>query len=650
MPKVSPVLRCAVAFLLAVASATAAFSQSTQSAFEGLGAEECEYTELLCLSVDVPLDHFGPQSDATLPITYALSPAVDDSLGILIYVVGGPGGTAVDDADGYLSDISDEIIEAYDIVFFDLRGVGPVHGISCPLALDALFRGGGLTYDGTPDEDRRDVVVAVDGYIKRCAAETEAPAALANLGTDQAIRDLEVFRQAIGAPQFWLYGHSYGTEFVQEYASVFPQAVSGVILDSVVDPELTLTEFQFSALTGAEAIFDRVMATCDADAVCAADMGRPAADAFDALQDRLQDGPITLEYPLADGGVAPREIDTGLLLASAYNNLYSPGGRSWFLRVLAAANRGDYVPLLRDSYYESSIDVETDERIPGEDEGYFLAAFYGIVCRDWTEGTDADEQIDRILAATQAVEAALPRFLDTYFQELSICARMALPPSTARPVFTGGDYPTLVMNSSTDPITPIGQAQAVFARSQNAALIVLEGGPHVVWRLDYACTEIAMLRLLIDGEMPQAPVQLCETDFSGDYVALSLPPAPLDPLWLARSVLLEMDMDLALSGYAMDDDIASGCTRGGTVSATETEDGAELLFDTCSYWDRISVSGAGTMTGADYEIDTLSLRLSVSEDGVEIGTVEYTQDLVAETDWISGTWNGAAIATTWQRG
>jgi pimeloyl-ACP methyl ester carboxylesterase len=634
---------------LAVAPATAAFSQTVASRFEALGAAECEDSELLCMAIDVPLDHSTPQAGETLQITYALSPAANDSLGILIYVVGGPGAVGVADAEYYLSDMSPQIIESYDIVFFDLRGVGPEHGVSCPEALDTLFRGGGLQYDDVPDEDHRDVAAAVDSYISQCALETGHSEILENLGTDQAVRDLEVFRQAIGTPQFWLYGHSYGTEFVQEYAAVYPAAVSGVILDSVVDPEITLTQFHHSALTAAEAILARLFATCDADAACAADMGVPTAQAYETLQTRLAVGPIAVEYPLAEGGYAHREIDAGLLLASAYSNLYGTGSRSWFLRVLAAANRGDFVPLLRDSYYESSIDVETDQRLPGEDEGYYLAAYYAIVCDDWTEGSDPDAEIDRILATSHEMMSELPHFFGLFFQELSICARMALPPSIPRPVFVGGDYPTLVMNSSTDPITPIGQARAVFERSKNAALIILEGGPHVVWRLDYQCTDNAMIRLLIDGELPQAPVQVCRTDFAEAYVPLSLPQSPLDPLWLARSVLVEMDRDLALLGYAMDYNVASGCTHGGTVRATETEDGADLVFDMCSYWDQITINGQGTMTGADYEVESLVLNLTASQDGSVIGAFQYQQDFSAETDWISGTWNGAPITTTWLR-
>ena len=633
---------------LTLALSQPAYSQSTADAFVEIGAEVCEESELLCVSVEGPLNHFEPDSGETIEITYALNPASEESLGLLVYVVGGPGGTAVIDADYYLSDIAQEVLDYYDIMFFDLRGVGTEHGISCPTALDALFREDGVHFDTGSKNVLDGIVAAVDGYIADCTAEMEFPDVLPHVGTDQAVRDLEILRQAIGAPNLWLYGHSYGTEFVQEYAATFPSAVAGVILDSVVDPELTLTGFQESTLVGSEALLDRVFAFCDADADCSRDMQMPAAQAFEILQDRLSAGSIMVDYPLADGGTAPRELDLAFLQTSAFNNLYSPGGRSWFLRVLAAASRGDMVPLLRDSYYESSIDIESNEPISDEDEGFYGAAYYAIVCEDWTEGQDPDAQIARVLHDTEMMAAELPRFLDTYFQELSICARMAVPASEPRPAFVGGDYPTLVLNSSTDPITPIDQAVAVYNRSENAALIVLEGGPHVVWRMDYPCIESAVVRLLVDGEMPDAPIQVCQTDFVAPYVPLSVPPMPLDPLWLARSVLVEMDMDLAFLGYAMDYDAVSGCTHGGTVEAVETEEGALLTFNECSYWNGIAVTGEGTMTGQDYEIDHINLTLSVMVNTENTGQIDYSQDWWTGTDWISGTWNGQPITTTWR--
>jgi pimeloyl-ACP methyl ester carboxylesterase len=58
----------------------------------------------------------------------------------------------------------------------------------------------------------------------------------------------------IGAPKVWLYGESYGTQFVQAYATTYPKAVRGVIVDGVVDLNLSAEGFYRSYTLAAEKI------------------------------------------------------------------------------------------------------------------------------------------------------------------------------------------------------------------------------------------------------------------------------------------------------------------------------------------------------------------------------------------------------------
>ena len=63
--------------------------------------------------------------------------ATAESKGLLIYVVGGPGGSGLSVADDYLSAYDSKLTENMDIVFFDQRGIGPGHGLACPKARPA---------------------------------------------------------------------------------------------------------------------------------------------------------------------------------------------------------------------------------------------------------------------------------------------------------------------------------------------------------------------------------------------------------------------------------------------------------------------------------------------------------------------------------
>ena len=150
---------------------------------------------------------------------------------MLIYVVGGPGGSGLAVADDYLSAYDAKLTENMDIVFFDQRGIGPDHGLACPKA-QAIFD----TAETSIKQPEAAIAIA-KAYATDCPAELKSRDLLPYVDTEQAIRDVELFRQAIGSPQIWIYGESYGTQFAQQYATAFPTSVKGVVVDGVVDLE-----------------------------------------------------------------------------------------------------------------------------------------------------------------------------------------------------------------------------------------------------------------------------------------------------------------------------------------------------------------------------------------------------------------------------
>jgi pimeloyl-ACP methyl ester carboxylesterase len=198
-------------------------------AVAGMDLFPCDLSSLSCTTMTVPLDHRANDPAKTIDITYALSFAAVESRGILFFFVGGPGGSGLASAENYLSAFDEALTDYIDIVFVDQRGIGPNHGLSCPTA-QARFDTAPASI--TAPEAALDTARS---FARDCTAEIAAPDLLPVVNSDQAIRDFEAFRQAIGAPKVWMYGESYGTQVVQAYATLYPQAVRGVILDGVVD-------------------------------------------------------------------------------------------------------------------------------------------------------------------------------------------------------------------------------------------------------------------------------------------------------------------------------------------------------------------------------------------------------------------------------
>ena len=611
---------------------------SLQDAASGLDLFPCDLSNLTCTSLTVPLDHRANDPSQTLEITFALSFAANESRGILFYFVGGPGGSGIASADSYLSAFDPSLVENMDIVFVDQRGIGSVHGLSCPTA-QARFDTAPASLD-----DPEAVLATAQAYVTDCTTELDADALLPVVATDQAIRDSEAFRQSIGAPKVWLYGESYGTQFVQAYATQFPTAVRGVILDGVVDLTLDAEGFYRRYTLAAEALLAETFALCDALPTCARDFPNGAAAAHDDLAQRAAKAPIPVAYPLADGTTTTRLLTTGLLEMNAFYALYSPEGRAEYLRTLAAARQGNLVPILQLGYVNAYIDPETE--VGYDDPGWYGAAYYAITCADYDSGPGSpEERARRILDEARAFAPQAPRLLRSYYLERVACALWPHQGPDTRPApYAGGDWPTLVLNGDRDPITPISMAYSVLDNAANAYGVFMSGGPHVIWGRGLPCPDHIVQALLYEGTLPTAREQRCEQDPMAAYQPLTLTdPAQLsDPLTVARAVETELASFIPLAGWDGQHPTTFGCPLGGTLSATIGDQGTEFSFSACRFWPAFAVDGTGSDVTTEDGTDGLTLDLTVS--GSQTGQISYHNNRADEAVSLTGTWNGQPAA------
>ncbi|MGL4237480.1 alpha/beta hydrolase [Tabrizicola sp.] len=619
---------------LGLLASPAAAEISLQDGAAGLDLAPCELSNLSCTTLTVPLDHRANDPSKTMEITFALSFATVESKGILFYFVGGPGGSGLASADSYLSAFDPSLTEYMDIVFVDQRGTGPVHGLSCPKAQ--------ATFDIAPAslDDPNAAIETAQTYVRDCIAELDADELLPLVNTEQAIRDSELFRQAIGGPKVWLYGESYGTQFVQAYGTLFPQAVRGVIVDGVVDLNLSPEGFYSRYTLAAEQLLAETFALCADIPACKADMGGDAAQVYDALADRVEKTRLMVPFTLADGTQTERQLTTGLLEANAFYALYSPDGRAEFLRALAAAGRGNLQPMLLLGYSNMYIDPETEIGI--EDPGWFGAAYYAITCTDYGSGTGTpEERAARIMDEARAFAPNAPRLLRSYYIERLACAFWPHQGSDTRPEpFAGGDWPTLVLNGDHDPITPISMAYSVLDNAKNSYGVFMRGGPHVIWGRGFACPDTIVQALLYEGKLPASREQICEQDPIGEYAPLTLtdPAQMAEPFTVARAVDTELLNYSPLLNWDGEHPVTFGCPYGGTLSATTADRGTDYAFKDCGFWPELSISGTGQEIAMEEGDDGLTLTLKVS--GPQQGDLTYHYSTADEAWSLSGTWNG----------
>ena len=189
----------------------------TGQILEDLGGIPCsEDSSFTCVTIDVPLDHFNPASTRTIPVVFAVLPASGARKGMFVTATGGPGTSGVLSADYYSAGFDPSILESFDVVFFDQRGMGLSGGLTCPSAAAEYYQ---QDARGITRKQEKALKKAASTFARDCTDEAGNSDLLPYLGTRQAVEDLEVFRQMIGDEKFWLYGESYGTQYAQTYAA-----------------------------------------------------------------------------------------------------------------------------------------------------------------------------------------------------------------------------------------------------------------------------------------------------------------------------------------------------------------------------------------------------------------------------------------------
>ncbi len=106
---------------------------------------------LECGRLAVPLDWTDPNgATITLPLNRSKARKPDERLGSLLINPGGPGGSGLDLTSYFLGFAGDSLLDHYDIVGFDPRGVGQSTPINCgdTKALNAYFTAAGRRRDG----------------------------------------------------------------------------------------------------------------------------------------------------------------------------------------------------------------------------------------------------------------------------------------------------------------------------------------------------------------------------------------------------------------------------------------------------------------------------------------------------------------------
>jgi pimeloyl-ACP methyl ester carboxylesterase len=569
---------------------------------DDLGGEQCPDSDFTCVTLEMPLNHFDPADERTIDVAFAVLPASGDSRGAFVTATGGPGSSGIAVADSYTAALDPAIPGAYDIVFFDQRGLAMSGGLNCPVAAATYYRVDVLTGLGLDEET---LAAASATFAQECVEEMGDPEVLPYLGTDQAASDLEVFRETFGFEELILYGESYGTQLSQTYAANHGDHLTRMILDGTVD--LTLDGFTFFEQQAAAfgAALQSTLDYCGEDPFCADEIGTGPDEAYDRMVALLVEEPFTVEFPLPGGGSEGRTFGLGDLEVVASAQMYSEDDRMMFLRALAAyTERDDLVPMLRLLYLNLGVDPQDEAVI--EDLTYSDAIYYAVECLDYSyPGTTPEE---RSAAFFEAGSGAEVNRLGTLFYGDFPCAfwpGASQQNERPEPLIASG-IPTVVLGSTADPATPYQQGVDVSERLEEGYLMSQAGGPHVIFGRGNPCPDDSVTAFILNGTPPEETV--CEGDVVGYYIPLL--PVSLDEFDSAEAMLDAVDYEIAyLPEYYWWDTVTTtpvGCNQGGTLTMSATDEGDGFVFEECAFMEGLVLSGEGSY---NYDEDVFILEV-----------------------------------------
>ena len=226
-------LGCAAVVAALVPLAGAPASATPQPTIAWHDCDNPSYVDLglQCGTVDAPMDPARPGgAQVHLAVTRRLhTSTAADYQGVLLINPGGPGGSGtVMPVISYF--VPDDVAAAYDWIGWDSRGVGEsIPALSCDTHVSDPVR---PPYEPFRPGIERAWLTRTIGYAAACGAA--GGDLLHHMSTLDTVRDMESIRAALGQQQINYYGYSYGTYLGQVYATLHPERVRRMILDSNV--------------------------------------------------------------------------------------------------------------------------------------------------------------------------------------------------------------------------------------------------------------------------------------------------------------------------------------------------------------------------------------------------------------------------------
>lgn len=467
----------ALALPLALMNAAGAFAQPADPADPGSGPLSfvpcADAPWLECGSLEVPLQYGVPGRTVALAVARAKAPNPALRIGVLFVHQGGHA-SGVDFLRDVLPNVPSflRVAQRFDVVSLDPRGAGRSRPLHCGFDLPAPPAG----------DDDATLIAYFNDYSRRVSKQCldPDPEFVRSITGNNFARDIESLRLALGERQLSFALASNSGPVGAVYASLFPERVRAMLLDSPVAPEHR--DYWIERRTEQGGSYERTLQRLDQ--ICARSPNCPVfsfglVNAFDEILSRLKAQPV----PLPNGGLftaqdfastffslLPREFlwrDTATALAMALD-----GDLSVFIAIAAS---------------------------PGDSDDGIVAR----LCNDYGTRRGAADY----LPIAEAAGSVNRHFFDRDWMrfDAAMCAAWpAADPPLIRNVAKELKVPVLTFHSEFDSDAPFAWSQRLgHAMGNDRHIVRYQGGGHGVIDREQPCIADTVDAYLFDLQLPQ---------------------------------------------------------------------------------------------------------------------------------------------------
>ncbi|MEU8897297.1 alpha/beta hydrolase [Nocardia sp. NPDC048505] len=438
-------------------------------------------SRLQCATVPVPLNYSEPDGEQIeIMISRLASGNPDKRRGVLLLNPGGPGGSGLNQPT-FLADqgLPADVLESYDVIGMDTRGVGHSAPVSCGFTDDQAYFGNIPPY-AVNDAAVTERATIAEGVAAQCAAN-DREGRMRYVSTANMARDLDRIRAALGEDKASFLGYSYGTALGAAYASMFPQQADRIVLDSNIgDTHLDHDGMRLYGL-GMEETFSDFAAWAAArhDTYGLGRTPEEVRGTYLTLAERLDANPVD--------GLDGTLFRFGAFFTLYRSTLYAPTAESW--KTLLETGRpgpaggrppGTGAPAPNDNAWTVFLAVTCNDVEWPEDLGTYRSA--------------VAEDRERYPLYGAAAANVMP------------CAYWKLGPSEP-PVRIDDTGPAdvLIVQNQHDPVTPRRGGELLDEKfGQRSRLVTVDGSGHGAYVLGAnPCASDVVSRYLVEGAMPE---------------------------------------------------------------------------------------------------------------------------------------------------